>query len=252
VSRAWDQSGTTYFTAIQIQADKHLSNNLNLMANVELPRLYDNLVTTVNKYNQKQNWGEDTTGSFESKAAIIYMLPFGHGQRWLNRGWADKVAGGWQAGGILNYNNSQPLAITQSGESYLNGTNRPNINPLASLWSGNYSQIPKFFEGKIAAPYLFNTNAWSNTGNEYVLGNANRTYNSVRGPWYPSENLNVLKKIHFTEGTSFTVRMDYFNAFNRVQAPFPTTSLGSSNFGQVTSKFSATNREGQIEGTFNF
>jgi hypothetical protein len=46
--------------------------------------------------------------------------------------------------------------------------------------------------------------------------------------------------------------MDYFNAFNRVQAPFPTTSLGSSNFGQVTTKFSATNRQGQIQATFNF
>jgi hypothetical protein len=253
VSRAWDQSGTTYFTAIQIQADKHLSNNLNFMANIELPRLYDNLVTTVNKFNQKQNWGEDTTGSFESKAAILYELPFGRGQRWLNRGQTGNWVGGWQVSGILNYNNSQPLAITQSGESFLNGTNRPNINPLASLWSGNYNQITKFFEGKSAtAPLLFSTNAWSNTGSEYVLGNANRTYNSVRGPWYPSENLSVRKLFHITEGSSFTVRMDYFNVFNRVQAPFPTTSLGSSNFGQVTSKFSATNRQGQIQGTFNF
>ena len=253
VSRAWDQSGTTYFTAIQVQVDKHLSNNLNFMGNIELPRLYDNLVTTVNKYNQKVNWGEDTTGSFESKATVIYVLPFGHGQRWLDRGWADKLAGGWQVGGILNYNNSQPLAITQSGESFINSTNRPNINPLASLWSGNYNKITQFFEGKIpTAPLLFNTSAYSNTGSQYVLGNANRTYNSVRGPWYPSENLNVIKKIHLTEGTSFELRVDYFNALNRVQAPFPTVTLGSSNFGQVTTKFTATNREGQAELAFNF
>jgi hypothetical protein len=99
---------------------------------------------------------------------------------------------------------------------------------------------------------LFSTSAWSNTGSQYVLGNANRVYNQVRGPWYPSENLSAKKLFHITEGTSFTVRMDYFNALNRVQAPFPTTSLGSTNFGEVTSKFSATNREGQIEATFNF
>ena len=252
VSRAWDQAGTTYFSAFQVQVDKHLSNNLNFMGNIELPRLYDNLVTTVNKYNQKQNWGEDTTGSFESKATVIYQLPFGHGQRWLSSGWRDKVAGGWQVGGILNYNNSQPLAITQSGENFLNSTNRPNINPLASLWSGNYSKIPLFFEGKIPAPLLFSTSAWSNTGSQYVLGNANRTYKQVRGPWYPSENLNVIKKIHLTEGTSFELRIDYFNALNRVQAPFPTVTLGSSNFGQVTTKFTATNREGQAEFFYNF
>ena len=252
VSRAWDQSGTTYFSAFQVQADKHLSNNMNFLASIELPRLYDNLVTTVNKYNQQADWGEDTTGSFESKVAALYELPFGQGQRWLNRGQTGKWVGGWQVSGILTYNNSQPLSITQTGESFINSTNRPNFNPLVSLWSGNYSQIPKFFEGKIPAPLLFSTNAWSNTGSQYVLGNAKRNYNSVRGPWYPVENLSAKKLFHITEGTSFTVRMDYFNALNRVQAPFATQTLGSSNFGQVTTKFSAPNREGQIEATFNF
>jgi len=252
VSRAWDQAGTTYFSAIQFQADKHLSNNINFLANIELPRLYDNLVTTVNKYNQQSDWGEDTTGSFESKAAVLYELPFGTGQRFLNKGQTGKWVGGWQVSAILTYNNSQPLAITQTGESLMNGTNRPNFNPSVPLWSGNYSQIPLYFEGKIAVPQLFSTGAWSNTGSQYVLGNARRNYNQVRGPWYPVENLSAKKLFHITEGTSFTVRMDYFNAFNRVQAPFPTTTLGSSNFGEVTSKFTATNREGQIEATFNF
>lgn len=252
VTRAWDQAGTTYFSAVQIQADKHLSNNINFLANIELPRLYDNLVTTVNKFNQQADWGEDSTGSFESKVAALYQLPFGRGQRWLNKGWTAATFGGWQVSGILTYNNSQPLAVTQSGESLMNGTNRPNFNPSVPLWSGNYSQIPLYFEGKIPAPLLFSTSAWSNTGSQYVLGNARRVYNAVRGPWYPVENLSAKKSFRFSEGTTFTVRMDYFNAFNRVQAPFPTTTLGSSNFGEVTSKFTATNREGQIEATFSF
>jgi hypothetical protein len=252
VTRAWDQAGTTYFSAFQVQADKHLSNNINFLANIELPRLYDNLVTTVNKYNQRPDWGLDSTGSFESKLALLYQLPFGPGQHWLNKGETGRLVGGWQVSGILTYNNSQPLGITQSGESLMNGTNRPNFNPGVPLWSGNYSKIPLFFEGKIPAPTLFSTTAWSNTGSQYVLGNANRVYDAVRGPWYPVENLSVKKLFYITEGTSFTLRMDYFNAFNRVQAPFPTTSLGSSNFGQVTTKFSAVNRQGQIEATFNF
>lgn len=253
VSRAWDQSGTTYFSAFQIQADKHMSNNFNLLANIELPRLYDNLDTAVNKYNPAAEWGEDTTGSFESKFAGTYELPFGQGQRWLNTGRTGKYAGGWQIAAILTYNNSQPLAITQSGESFINGTNRPNINPNVSMWSGNYGNITKFFDGKLAtAPTLFSTGAWTSTGSQYVLGNANRVYNSVRGPWYPSENLSAKKLFHITEGSSFSVRMDYFNALNRVQAPFPTTSVTATNFGQVTSKFTATNREGQIEAIYNF
>jgi hypothetical protein len=253
VSRAFDQAATTYFSAFQVQADKHLSNNLNFLANIELPRLYDNMVTTVNKYNQAPNWGLDSTGSFESKAAVLYQLPLGKGQRWLNTGAVGKYAGGWQVAAILTYNNAQPLAITQTGESFLNGTNRPDFNPYVPLWSGNYNKITSFFDHKLSsAPLLFSTNAWSNTGNQYVLGNAKRVYNPVRGPWYPVENLSARKLFHITESTSLTLRMDYFNALNRVQAPFPTTSLGSSNFGQVTTKFSATNREGQAQATFNF
>lgn len=252
VSRAWDQGGTTYFSAFQFQADKHLSNNINLLANIELPRLFDNLTTAVNKYNPQQMWGLDSTGSFESKAAVLYVLPIGQGQRWMNTGVAGKYLGGWQVAGILTYNNSQPLNITQSGESFMNGTNYPNINPNVSMWSGGYNKITQYFEGKIPVPTLFSTNAWTNTGNQFVLGNANRNYSQVRGPWYPVENLSAKKTFHFTEGTSLSLRMDYFNALNRVQAPFPTTTLGSSNFGQVTSKFSAANRQGQAEATFNF
>ena len=82
----------------------------------------------------------------------LYELPFGPGQRWLNSGETGKLLGGWQVSAILTYNNSQPLAITQSGESLMNGTNRPNFNPGSPLWSGNYGQITKFFEGKGPAP----------------------------------------------------------------------------------------------------
>jgi hypothetical protein len=252
VSRAWDQSATTFFRAFQFQAEKHLSNNVNFLANIELPRLFDNMVTTVNKYNQRPNWGLDSTGSFESKAAVLYELPFGKGQRWLNSGMTGNLLGNWQVSGILTYNNAQPLAITQSGESFLNGTNRPNFNPGVPLWSGNYGKIRQFFEGKIAAPLLFSTDAWTNTPNQYVLGNANRVYNPVRGPWFPVENFSAKKMFHIAERASVTLRMDYFNALNRTQAPFPTTNSEATNFGQVTTKFSGGNREGQAEATFNF
>jgi hypothetical protein len=252
VARVWDQSATTYFSAFQVEADKHLSNSLNFLANIELPRLYDNMNTVVNKYNQKPEWGLDSTGSFESKFAGTYALPFGRGQRWLNKGRTGRWLGGWQIAAILTYNNSQPLAITQSGESFLNGVNRPNINPSVRMWSGNYGAIPRYFEGKGPAPQLFSTNAWTNTGSQYVLGNAKRVYNSVRGPWYPVEALSAKKVFQITDGASFAVRMDYFNVFNRTQAPFPSTNINASNFGLVNTAFSAVNRQGQVEATFNF
>ena len=252
VSRTFDQSATSHYNAFQVQADKHMSNSLNFLASITLPQLYDNMTTVVNKYHQKPEWAEDTTGSFESKVAATYQLPFGRGQRWLNSGATGKWLGGWQVAAILTYNNSQPLQVTQSGEGFLNGANRPNFNKGVKLWSGNYNQVTRYFEHRGSAPLLFSTNAWSNTGSEYVLGNANRAYNGVRGPWYPVENLSAKKMFRITEGSSFSVRVDYFDAFNRTQPPFPGTSITSSNFGLINSKFSGGNRQGQIQGVFNF
>jgi hypothetical protein len=252
VARAFDQSGTTYYSAFQVQGDKHMSNNLNFLASITLPRLYDNLDTVVNKYNPAPEWAEDSTGSFESKVAATYWLPFGRGQHWLNNGRTGQWMGGWQIAAILTYNNSQPLQITQSGEGFINGTNRPNFNPLVKLWSGGYNQVTRYFENRGPAPLLFSTGAWTNTGSQYVLGNAKRAYNTIRGPWYPVENLSAKKMFHITEGSAFTVRVDYFNAFNRTQAPFPSTNINASNFGLINTKFSGGNRQGQIEGVFSF
>ncbi len=69
VARAFDQSATTFFNAFQVQADKHMSNNLNFLASIMLPTLYDNMDTAVNKYNPAAEWAEDAMGSFESKIA---------------------------------------------------------------------------------------------------------------------------------------------------------------------------------------
>jgi len=252
VARVLDQAGTTFYNALQIQADKHMSNNLNFLASITLPQLYDNLATSEDKANQKQSWAEDSMGSFESKIATTYALPFGKGQHWLNSGRSAYWMGGWQVSAILTYNNAQPLQITQSGENLMNGLNRPNIDPTVKKWSGNYNQVKQYFEGKGPAPQLFSTNAFVNTGSQFVLGNAQRAYNEIRGPWYPVENVSARKLFHITESTSFTVRMDYFNVFNRTQVPFPSTNINASNFGLINSKFSGGNRQGQLQGTFAF
>ena len=150
VSRAWDQAGTTYFSAFQFQADKHLSNNLNFLANIELPRLYDNLVTTVNKYNPQR------TGVWIRRARSKASSPFSISFRSVRASAGSTAArpasclADWQVSGILTYNNSQPLAITQTGESLMNGTNRPNFNPTVPIWSGNYSQITSSSRAKCA------------------------------------------------------------------------------------------------------
>jgi hypothetical protein len=251
VTRAFDQAGTTFYNAFQIQADKHVSNGLTFMANVTLPSQFDNLATPEDKNNPAPEYVE-TSDTWETKIATTYQLPFGTGQRWLNSGRVGRWIGGWEVAGILTYNNAGAMQITQSGEGLMNGINRPNIVPGVKMWSGHWGAVKPYFEGKGPLIKVFSTDAFANTGSQYVLGNAKRAYTSIRGPLYPVENLSAKKLFRITEGTSFSVRMDFFNAFNRTQLPYPSTNINASNFGEINGTFAGGNRQGQIQGTFTF
>lgn len=251
VARAFDKAGTTFYRALQIQADKHTSNGLTFLANITFPSQWDNLTTVVNKYNQAPEWAL-TSDTYESKIATTYQLPFGRGQRFLSTGHVGRWMAGFEVAGILTYNNGGTVQITQSGQA-LNGVNRPNVLPGVEMWSGNWDKVKPYFEGKGPLTKVFSTEAFANTGSQFVLGDAKRTYSAIRGPWYPTENLSLRKRFLITEGTSLSLRMDYFNAFNRTQMSWPQgTNINASNFGYINNKFSAANRQGQIQATFNF
>ncbi|UWZ85387.1 carboxypeptidase regulatory-like domain-containing protein [Occallatibacter riparius] len=251
VARAFDQAGTTYYNALQIQADKHTGNGLTFLASLTLPRQYDNLATPLNRYNPSPEF-VITSDTWESKIATTYQLPIGKGQRFLNQGQLGRWIGGWEVAGILTYNNGGTVQISQSGQG-LNGLNRPNVVPGVKRWSGNWDKVKPYFEGKGPLTPVFSNDAFANTGSQFVLGNSKRAYDSIRGPHYPGENLSLRKLFRITEGTSLSLRMDYFNAFNRTQIAWPQgTNINASNFGYINSKFTAANRQGQIQAMFNF
>lgn len=250
VARAFDMAGTTYYNALQIQADKHTGNGITFLASFTLPTQYDNLATPLNRFNPAPEYVV-TSDSYETKIATSYRLPIGRGQRFLTSGQLGRWMGGWELAGILTYNNGGTLQITQSGQG-LNGLNRPNVVPGVKMWSGNYGDVKTYFEDKGPLTTVFSTNAFANTGSQFVLGDAKRAYTALRGPNYPAENLSLKKTFPITEGTSLSLRMDYFNAFNRTQIGWPSTDINASNFGEINNKFAAANRQGQVQAQFNF
>jgi hypothetical protein len=120
------------------------------------------------------------------------------------------------------------------------------------MWSGNWNKVKPYFEGKGPLTEVFSTQAFANTGSQFVLGDAHRAYHALRGPFYPVEDLSLRKVFNITEGKYFSLRMDYFNALNRTQIGWPSTDINASNFGTINNKFAAANRQGQIEGRIVF
>jgi hypothetical protein len=61
------------------------------------------------------------------------------------------------------------------------------------------------------------------------------------------EDLDLIKHFSVAEKVKLSIRMDYFNAFNRTIPNGPDTNISDSTFGEVTSEGSAIiNRQGQV------
>ena len=256
--------GTAFYNALQAQGEKRFSNGLSYLASFTLSRNMANTVTgssifSPNGENSYDPRPEYSPSSIDQKYATsfvaTYQLPVGRGQRYLNsKGLLGQVLGGWQLSGILTYSGGNPMGAYNSYNPLLyNGFDRPNIVPGAKLTTYNYGRSKSYFTGKTSAPPIqFPTNAFVNTG-AFQLGDAVRSYAALRTPPLRIENFDVIKYFHLTDRLQASLRVDYFNAFNRTQLAPPDQNSLDSTFGQITGLYSQiSNRQGQATFRLEF
>lgn len=147
-------------------------------------------------------------------------------------GMTRKLLGGWQVAGS---------AILQSGTPI-------NITNGATFPSGDFNADGSGGDRPNAPASGVKTSGWTNQ--EYLSGiflasdfprpaqgqNGNLVRNAYRGPGYADVSLSLSKKFEVTPKVSAEVRLDAFNAFNRVNLSDPVTDLSNSNFGKSTSQ----------------
>ena len=190
----------------------------------------------------------------------IYQLPFGKGRAFLNQGGlVDKIFGGWEITGIVNWTSGIPITFVDS-RGTLNRSGRstrqtassslsaeelqdlvgifeangniyflnPSIiapagTPGAGSASAGFGQTP--FQGQV-----FFNNEPGQTGN---LG---RTL--INGPRYFNVNAGLLKNIRFSESIRVQLRAEAFNLLNNVNFSLGNAAqyqnINSSTFGQIT------------------
>jgi hypothetical protein len=166
---------------------------------------------------------------------FLAELPFGKGKRYANKGGGfDRIVGGWQVSGVLRYRNGPLLVpfIAGSARDFLdlvgfNGNLRPNITGQPF-----YTDIPAgglgyqyLSRAAFSTPPAYQNFAVADIGsaayNAYYanplrfFGNAAPTYSNLRAQPFDTEDFNILKKTRITETTTFEIRVDFINAFNR-------------------------------------
>jgi len=192
---------------------------------------------------------------YSQKTVLTYELPIGYGKKYLNsRGLVAQVLGGWQVSGILTYSGGFPMGASNSYNPLLvNSFDRPNIDSSVPLTTYSYSRSFNWFSNHNGAqPVQFPINAFVNTG-PWQLGDSLRAYSALRSPPLRDENIAAMKYFHIGEHVKATLRMDYFNLFNRTRLQYPDTNSLDSTFGQITNLSSQlNNRQGQATFRLEF
>ena len=168
----------------------------------------------------------------------LYELPFGKGRRFLNRGIAGSVLGGWQLGSILSLSSSFPRAVTA-------GTDPSNTNNNFERTSvtGETVALPRGKRGPAQ---------WFNIGAFYLqapgtFGSGGR--GAVTDPGVIAWDFSTLRSFNFTEKRYLQFRFEAFNLPNHPNWGNPGVVLGDNRLDAASKPIPGSGRFGAITST---
>ncbi|MGA2646729.1 MAG: carboxypeptidase regulatory-like domain-containing protein [Candidatus Sulfotelmatobacter sp.] len=241
-------ANSTYH-ALQLTADKHYTNGLELLVSytwsksIDDSSIYDTNVQWLGNYgsyiggniqNPNKPWLERSLSTFDVpsvlKFSYSYDLPIGRGKALLGdmpRA-LEAVLGGWKTNGIWQISDGRPISFfTLNGGTPLPtyGYQRPDIvgtpkRNYGSDWVNNF----------FANPDVFQTPA------PFTLGNAPRATGAIRTPLSFAADLSLTKQFLLSnvhEGVHLELRLEAENAFNHPVLGTPDSTVGDPSFGAI-------------------
>jgi hypothetical protein len=203
------------YNSLQAQVKKRLAHGIAFSAAYTYAKFLDDMdvspfngqggtVNYQNFHDPASNYAPSNFDIGQSlKSSIVYQLPLGKGQRWLNRSrLMDGVIGGWQVSAIIINQTGNPFTVAYNGanNSYSQaGSWYPNV--LRPAQSHIQKSINKWYD---PTAYQIAQNG--------TFGNSRR--NSLRTPGIDTANLSAGKNFHLFENTALQFRADASNVFN--------------------------------------
>jgi hypothetical protein len=227
--------GISNYNALQATIQKRLSYGLLFNFNYSWSHYLDeadpcawNCATTTvqNMYDPRANYGPSAFDIRQMfKGRLVYKLPAGKGQRFLNNSSIlSQVLGGWQTAATMQWQTGNPFTpymdwsadnnYSQSGYQY------PDI--IGNPHSGPHGTIAEWF----------NVAAYKQPD---VATYGNVTRNSLYGPHLSVVNFSLSKSFSFLERGKFELRIDTSNLFNHPSFGLPDNVIGPGHNAQITS-----------------
>jgi Carboxypeptidase regulatory-like domain len=187
--------------------------------------------------NQSRNYApNDYDHHYNFEENFTYELPIGSGKRWLSKGVASSVLGGWKLSGIISILSGLPFTVTANGGSINTPGQTQTANLVApfhvlhGIGQGHDWFDPTSFGQPAGCP---SPTSACPIAYGSVLGNTGR--NQFYGPGYIQDNLSIFKRFALWESLALETRLDAFQLSNTPQFNNPSNSTTSPSFGQVTS-----------------
>ena len=152
-----------------------------------------------------------------------YKLPIGRGQRVLSQSNAvvDAFVGGWQANGIVSFQSGFPFTVTAPDLDSYNSAYGQRANLVGKPYPNGFHRTTAEW---------FNTAAFTQPALG-MYGTSPRNF--LRGQGENNLDASVFKTTHLGEPLALELRLEAFNALNRVTFAFPDSNWADSTFGVV-------------------
>ncbi|MEO8662241.1 MAG: TonB-dependent receptor [Bryobacteraceae bacterium] len=205
-------------------------------------------LTAANNYSFAADYGNNLYDVRHSvNATALYELPIGQGKAVRLSGAADKILGGWEVGGVVNYRTGVPidLRITRADVVYQD-TRDGKIYTSPVVTNGHvWTQAVINTPGGGASRGVRRPDAVAGVS-PYITGQDKRIYlnpaafmipspgsfgnlgrNAYVGPSLSQLDFTVHKRINFTERVNLEFRGEIYNLFNRANFANPPATLAA-------------------------
>ena len=261
--------GNGNFNALLVKFQRQFTHGVSLMANYSWQKAMSDATEGSNgTLNQDKScfrcdWGPTTSNVPQSiRINAVAEVPVGRG-RYIGTDMnpvLDGVVGGWSVDAIVTMQKGNPFWISApnntnwspaniKADRYCNGRNElsnKNVRTNGSYWlnTGTISSVN--------SPCFVNplTDPHNTSGNTWYFGNSG--FDILTGPGVNNWDTGVHKNFKIRELATFTVRGEFFNAWNHAQFANPSSSVVAGNFGKITATNSANGRIVQVGANLSF
>ena len=249
INQRSNPNGNSTYHSLQVKAEKRMSMGLTyLVAYTWAKSLSDGNVqagggpTGQTYYNRRLEKAVSTDDVPQAVTiSAMYELPFGTGRKFLAKGAAGKLVGGWTLTAIHQYSAGKPIALSANNTLPVPSGGVGGLRPNVVSGVARQSSFSNFDPAtdRFINPAAFTLSA------PFSFGTAARSYTDLRAFPFLNESWGAIKRTPLTERLTLTFRAEFFNVFNRVVFAAPAANISAANFGRVSAQ--ANNpRQGQL------